>query len=334
MFSFPQHKGTKVFHHHAEHRFTTDGVPPVRHISGHGWSSKAIGDEIKEAKILPNPGEREKRETKSGRWSNPGPSPSAKQAEIACFQSDSITTLSEFQASVTKADEAAPHESQTIIAKASFLVDGLNAPSQLICRRINPSCKGRINHTGTYPGMEVLNITLPPTGPDNTPSSLIKMSGILGPVLQKGNIRLLHEFDQPFTGEAKVKMISSLSFKQENTIADEPVVDLLRYVNMLDVAVANALPSGQNPLQQLVLIIADGRFHEKENLKRCVTDILSKMRMVAFLLMDSPQQSIMDLMAFLLLDSPQDIPREPNSHKPKSQIQKLTRHQNNQLKPS
>ena len=53
-------------------------------------------------------------------------------------------------------------------------------------------------------------------------------------------------------------MISNLTFKQENTIADEPVVDLLTYLNnMLDVAVAKArLPSGQNPLQQLVLIIA------------------------------------------------------------------------------
>ncbi|KAL6993116.1 hypothetical protein U1Q18_011234 [Sarracenia purpurea var. burkii] len=115
---------------------------------------------------------------------------------------------------------------------------------------------------------------------------------------KKGNIRLLHEFDQQFTGEAGVKMISSLTFKQENTIVDEPMVDLLKYVNnMLDVAVANArLPSGQNPLQQLVLIIADGRFHEKENLKRCVRDVLSRKRMVAFLLLDSPQESIMDLM--------------------------------------
>lgn len=60
-------------------------------------------------------------------------------------------------------------------------------------------------------------------------------------------------------------MISSLTFKQENTIADEPVVDLLKYLNKkLDAAVERArLPSGQNPLQQLVLIIADGRFHEK-----------------------------------------------------------------------
>nr|XP_017246046.1 PREDICTED: midasin isoform X2 [Daucus carota subsp. sativus] len=115
---------------------------------------------------------------------------------------------------------------------------------------------------------------------------------------KKGNIKLLHEFDQPFNGEAGVKMLSSLTFKQENTIADEPMVDLLKYLNnKLDDAVANArLPSGHNPLQQLVLIIADGRFHEKENLKRCVRDILSKKRMVAFLLLDSPQESITDLM--------------------------------------
>lgn len=60
-------------------------------------------------------------------------------------------------------------------------------------------------------------------------------------------------------------MISSLAFKQDNTIADEPMVNLLKELNgMLDSAVANArLPTGQNPLQQLILIIADGRFHEK-----------------------------------------------------------------------
>lgn len=62
-----------------------------------------------------------------------------------------------------------------------------------------------------------------------------------------------------------VQMISSLSFKQENTISDEPVVDLLKFLNKkLDTAIAKArLPSGRNPLQQLVLIIADGRLHER-----------------------------------------------------------------------
>ncbi|PHT84114.1 hypothetical protein T459_12557 [Capsicum annuum] len=114
---------------------------------------------------------------------------------------------------------------------------------------------------------------------------------------KKGNIRILHDFDQSFTGEAGIKMISSLTFKQENTIAEEPMVDLLKYLNdMLDAAAANArLPSGHNPLEQLVLIIADGWFHEKENMKRYVRDLLSKKRMVAFLVVDSLQKSILDL---------------------------------------
>ncbi|KAF3328833.1 midasin [Carex littledalei] len=88
---------------------------------------------------------------------------------------------------------------------------------------------------------------------------------------EKGKIKLLHDFDQTFTTEAGIKMISNFSFKQDNTIADEPVVDLLKYLNnMLDMAVARSrTPSGQNPLHQLVLILADGRFHEKETLRRC-----------------------------------------------------------------
>ncbi|KAG0489307.1 hypothetical protein HPP92_008118 [Vanilla planifolia] len=115
---------------------------------------------------------------------------------------------------------------------------------------------------------------------------------------RKGNIKLLHDFDQTFSGEAGAKIISSLSFNQDNTIADEPVVDLLKYLNgMLDAAVAKArTPCGQNPLQQLILIIADGRFHEKENLRRCIRNVLNRKRMIAFILLDSPRESIMDLM--------------------------------------
>ncbi|XP_029127909.1 midasin [Cajanus cajan] len=113
----------------------------------------------------------------------------------------------------------------------------------------------------------------------------------------KGNIKLLHDFDRPFTGEAGVKMVSNLTFEQENTITDEPVVDLLKYLtNKLDSAVVKArLPSGHNPLQQLVLIIADGRFHEKKNLKRYVRDVSTGNRMVAFLLLDNSEESIMSL---------------------------------------
>ncbi|KAI4330707.1 hypothetical protein MLD38_028967 [Melastoma candidum] len=62
-------------------------------------------------------------------------------------------------------------------------------------------------------------------------------------------------------------MIFSLTFKQENTVFDEPVVDLLRHLKkLLDVSATRArMPTVQNPLQQLVLTISDGQFHEKGN---------------------------------------------------------------------
>ncbi|KAI3955574.1 hypothetical protein MKX01_034896 [Papaver californicum] len=110
------------------------------------------------------------------------------------------------------------------------------------------------------------------------------------------NIKLLHDFNQPFTGESGIQMISSLTFKQENTFRDGPVVALLKFLNnKLDAAVANSrLPSGLNPFQQLILIISDGRLSEQETLKRRVRDILNKKRMVAFLVIDSSQESIFD----------------------------------------
>nr|CAB3494534.1 unnamed protein product [Digitaria exilis] len=113
---------------------------------------------------------------------------------------------------------------------------------------------------------------------------------------KKGNVRVLHDFDHIFNSEAGVKMISSLSFEQDNKIEDQPVSDLLTHLNtMLDTAVARArTPSGQNPLQQLILIISDGKFHEKD-LRRHVRDVLNRKRMVAYVLLDSPEDSIMNL---------------------------------------
>ncbi|KAF0928097.1 hypothetical protein E2562_037875 [Oryza meyeriana var. granulata] len=113
---------------------------------------------------------------------------------------------------------------------------------------------------------------------------------------KKGNVKVLHDFDQVFNGEAGTNVISSLSFEQDNKLEDEPVADLLMYLNtMLDTAVAwSRTPSGQNPLQQLILIISDGKFHEKENLKRCVRNVLNRKRMIAYVLLDSHEESIMD----------------------------------------
>lgn len=114
---------------------------------------------------------------------------------------------------------------------------------------------------------------------------------------EKGNVRLLHDFDQPFSNEAGLNMVSRFTFKQDNTIADEPMVDLLHYLTrMLDFAARHAAsPSGKNNLQQLVLVIADGRFHEKESLRRCVRDAMNRKQLLAFLVLDNPQESILDM---------------------------------------
>ena len=60
---------------------------------------------------------------------------------------------------------------------------------------------------------------------------------------------------------------------QDNTLADRPMVELLTMLmHMLDLArhSASQRAGGSAALQQLVLILADGRFHEKESLRRVV----------------------------------------------------------------
>ncbi|CAM6097712.1 unnamed protein product [Calypogeia fissa] len=114
---------------------------------------------------------------------------------------------------------------------------------------------------------------------------------------QKGNVHLLHDFDQPFSSEAGINMVSRFSFSQDNTIADQPMVDLLQFLTrMLDMAANHAaVPSGNVNLQQLVLIIADGRFHEKESLRRCIREATSRRQLLALIVLDNPQQSILDM---------------------------------------
>lgn len=93
-------------------------------------------------------------------------------------------------------------------------------------------------------------------------------------------------------------MVSGLTFKQENLIEDEPVVNLLRNMNEMleNLASTRRQSYGINPLQQLVLIIGDGKFHEREKLKRSVRKFLQQKRMVVYLLLDNGDQSVLDLL--------------------------------------
>ena len=60
---------------------------------------------------------------------------------------------------------------------------------------------------------------------------------------------------------------------QDNTISDRPMVELVGLLtHMLEDAQQKRASQGNSSalLHQLVIIIADGRFHEKESLRRVV----------------------------------------------------------------
>eukprot|EP00850_Spirogloea_muscicola_P002909 SM000011S19087 [mRNA] locus=s11:783175:828718:+ [translate_table: standard] len=114
---------------------------------------------------------------------------------------------------------------------------------------------------------------------------------------QTGQVRLVHPFERPFSSEAGAQVVSQFSFRQENTIVDEPGVDLLQFLGgLLETAALRAsAASSRGTLQQLVLIIADGRFHEKESLRRRVREAMSRRQLLAFIVLDNPKDSILDM---------------------------------------
>eukprot|EP00850_Spirogloea_muscicola_P001971 SM000007S20931 [mRNA] locus=s7:964636:998915:+ [translate_table: standard] len=114
---------------------------------------------------------------------------------------------------------------------------------------------------------------------------------------QTGQVRLVHPFDRAFSSEAGAQVVSQFSFRQENTIVDEPGIDLLQFLGgLLEIAALRAsAASSRGTLQQLVLIIADGRFHEKESLRRRVREAMSRRQLLAFIVLDNPNDSILDM---------------------------------------
>ncbi|KAG7670517.1 hypothetical protein KSW81_003079 [Nannochloris sp. 'desiccata'] len=114
-----------------------------------------------------------------------------------------------------------------------------------------------------------------------------------------GGAEPLHNLDKPFTEVDGVRVMSKLRFDQDNTIGDRPMVDVITSVDhLLGGAAARAAsnPAGGAALNQLVLIIADGRFHEKEALKRAARDAAARPGVLyAFIVLDNAANSILDM---------------------------------------
>merc|ERR1719498_1655658 len=81
-------------------------------------------------------------------------------------------------------------------------------------------------------------------------------------------VRTLHPLGAPFTDQGGPALVSQFTFAEDNTLADTPMVNLLRYLDAQLGAARENIRGGSEQLQQLCLIIADGRFHEKDALRR------------------------------------------------------------------
>ncbi|KAK9809153.1 hypothetical protein WJX72_010301 [[Myrmecia] bisecta] len=116
-----------------------------------------------------------------------------------------------------------------------------------------------------------------------------------------GSVQPLHPLEKPFTDADGTRVMAEMRFDQDNTIADRPMVELLTsLMAMLEAARhrsgAGGIGAGTQDLHQLVLIVADGRFHEKESLRRMVAEASSRRGiMLAFIILDNPASSLLDM---------------------------------------
>ena len=114
-----------------------------------------------------------------------------------------------------------------------------------------------------------------------------------------GKQTVLHPLGMPFTDAHGPQIIDRMHFDQDNRIEDRPMVHLLESLQqILDKAERRhfSTRSVQQQLHQLVVIIADGRFHEKSVLKRHAYELCHRPGvMVSFIILDNSEHSLLDL---------------------------------------
>jgi midasin len=105
--------------------------------------------------------------------------------------------------------------------------------------------------------------------------------GELGVISYGGGsgVKPLQALEVPFTDAAGPGIMSSLRFDQDNTIADRPMLQLVEAVQHLlegaRVRAGSQSSSGSSSdLRQLLLVLGDGRFHEKDALVGAVRKLV------------------------------------------------------------
>jgi len=111
-----------------------------------------------------------------------------------------------------------------------------------------------------------------------------------------GGPRLLHALDAPWSDAAAQGVMSKLRFGEDNTLHDVPVLDMMRCVNSLLTRERHAASASAARLSQLLLVVADGRFHEKDALWRIVREASQERSLlIAFIILDTHGESVLQL---------------------------------------
>eukprot|EP00892_Ulva_mutabilis_P006644 jgi/Ulvmu1/4351/UM002_0076.1 len=113
--------------------------------------------------------------------------------------------------------------------------------------------------------------------------------------------RVLHELGSPWTDMSAAAALGALTFEADNTLQDTPLLDLLHTVGRLFEAQRHVVAgrSGLSLPSQLLLIIADGHFHERTALQRSVRqasgDTSGNGPLIVFIILDAAAESVLDL---------------------------------------
>ena len=103
-----------------------------------------------------------------------------------------------------------------------------------------------------------------------------------------GAVRTLHPLGAPLSDAAGPGLVSAFSFAGEHTVADSPFGELLDSLEAQLGAARDSSSAAGAPesLQQLVLVIADGHFHEKESLRLRLRALERRGLLIAFIALD------------------------------------------------
>ncbi|MEW5309892.1 MAG: hypothetical protein WDW38_001738 [Sanguina aurantia] len=115
------------------------------------------------------------------------------------------------------------------------------------------------------------------------------------------SVASLHALETPFTDAVGPTLASALRFDADHTIAGRPMAELMEALSVtLESARhrsgAGGIGAGTQDMAQLVLILADGRFHEREGLMAAVRAAAAKPGVcLAFIALDNPAASLLDM---------------------------------------